>query len=154
MKNALKFMMLGVFVVLTSQFVSAYHNGYAHNSQGTRYVFGFDGDFFAQDYRYVDYYGRPIFRVYENRRGNGELSNREKVRAVRFLEHSFNDRYAITSGKSSGDAFCQGCKIQNPSPFNFGNKPAFNLLASGNNQNNYYYKPVYDYNLGRFNWRF
>ena len=143
----------GIFLALALLNVSAYYSN-TLPSHGTRYTFGFDEDFSATNYRYVDYYGRPVYRIYEynDRNDDGKLSRREKIRAVRFLERSFNNRYAISAGKSSGDAFCQGCKIQSSSATNWGNKPAFNLLATGKDGN--YYKPVYDYQQQKFNWRF
>jgi hypothetical protein len=143
--------------------VSAYHIGYAHNSHGTRFVFGFDGDFYTQDYRYVDYYGAPVYRVYGSRSDYGrhrfhddddfwrEVNTR---RAVRFLENSWYGRYRETAGQRSGDAFCQGCKTDGTNS-NWGNKPAYDLIASGSGGNrDYYYRQNYDYGLQRFNWRF
>lgn len=140
-----------IFLVFALQTVSAYHNGYAHVPQGRRYVFGFDGDAFYEDYRYVDYYGRPLFRVYRSRHDDDEISKRE---AIRFLRKSYEKRYDVTAGKTSNEAFCQTCKPSS-NPTNWGNKKAYDWKVENTGDDvNYYYQPRFDPQTKTYNWRF
>jgi hypothetical protein len=76
-----------------------------------------------------------------------------KVQAAKWVVNSYNARYDITSGKSSGDAFCQRCKINLQGYW--GQKPAYNFRTHEYNSNdNYYYKPIRDSRTGIYNWRF
>ena len=118
-----------------------------------------DGAYY-RDYRYVDYFGRPVYRAF-GRRSDGSYHYRyyddeeyEKIRAARFLKDSWYGRYDDTSGKSSGEAFCYGCKT-NGNPSNWGNKQSYDLLSEGvGTEGDYYYKPRYDYQSQTWNWRF
>lgn len=148
-----------IFLALAVQSVSAYHNSYAHNPHGTRIVYGFDGDFNAQDYRYVDdYYGRPMYKVYRNNCDHNCWHDDEITReqAVRWTLRSYNKRYYETAGESSGKAFCKNCVYEEKNtPSNWRNKKAYNLLADGpGGTEDYYYEVKYDYKQDKFNWRF
>ncbi len=157
-KSLLLGIFAGIFVVLTLQSAFAYHNYYPHNSHGTRLVYGFDGEFFSQEYRYVDdFYGMPHYRIYSVRsdcRGlcgcfgckDDEITKR---RVARFIVKSANERYVVTSGKSSKEAFCSDCKTDD-SKTSFGSKKTYGTFGKQED----YYKPEINPSTQTFNWRF
>jgi len=136
-----------VFLAASATFASAYIN----QPHGTKIVYGFNGDFYSRDYRYVDYYGAPVLRVYTHSRFENDdfWEYVNKVRYANFVEDSFNDRYKLTAGTKSGDAFCNGCE-RSGSKTAWGEKKAFSIFDRNRN----YYEPRYDYKLEKFNWRF
>lgn len=75
---------------------------------------------------------------------------------VAFLADSFNNRYEATAGKTSGQAFCQGCKDQNPDPTNFRYRPAYNLAvdSAGGYGSDGYYAPRKSPITGAWNWNY
>jgi len=155
MKKKILFSLVLVVLLFSLAGVSAYHGNYG--SDGTRFVFDFGrGDFYSQDYKYVDYYGIPIYKVYAPRSGRSDdfLEELNKRKAIRFAVNSFNNRYKINVGQSSGNSFCNGCSTNGVSS-NWGNKPTYNFLADGRGAgNSYYYEPRYDSQLGYYNWRY
>lgn len=159
MKKAILFGLALGILLFSINSVDAFHNGFDHSSHGTRIVLDFGrGDFYAQDYRYVDNRGIPLYRVYDSRSNSKQYKDfweqENKRRAVRFTVQSYNNRYGATAGQSSGNAFCHGCKNTGASS-NWGNKPAYNWLADGpGTKKEYYYKQNFDHQTQTFNWRY
>jgi len=73
-----------------------------------------------------------------------------------WLDYSSNLRYAQTFGRSSGDAFYYHYgQNENLADSNWRFKEAYNPVMHGvDRDNDYYYKPRYDSDLGRWNWKY
>jgi hypothetical protein len=170
MKNTVVSTIISAIILATAlQTASAFTT----NPDGREYVIDLNRGISSSNYWYADYNGYPTYRVYgndhpysynrhyyssnynHNDNNDGELSYWEKLQAARFVINSFNNRYDQTAGQSSGDAFCQGCKIASNSPTNWGNKPAYDFVADGPGTNkDYYYKATLDPKTQTYNWRF
>ncbi|MEK6854682.1 MAG: hypothetical protein AABX73_00490 [Nanoarchaeota archaeon] len=138
----------GIFGILALiallNLVSANHYVYRYHYDSPHLVYHYDnlhgGEFYYSfdDYRSHYRHDRAYF---------------QKMRAVRFIDSSYNDRYDIVAGKTTGKAF--GDDNKDTSASNWRNKYAYDYRIDGVNPTyNYYYKPVYDSSLGYYNWRY
>ena len=151
MKKTTMFGIFAVLVLITMlQGVSAYHDYY-----GTEFVADFRDGFYARDYRYVDYYGYPSYRVYRYPYDNyKELKWKfEKRRAIAWVLNSYDERYRVADGRESKDVFCKNC-VTDGRASSFGNKPSYDYRFDNTNDNNFYYDAEFDPQLGYYNWRF
>lgn len=167
MKKMIAFgILLFALLVSTLASVSAYHyntdNNYCRydcidrSPDGTLYVVDFHG-IDRYRYRYVDYYGYPRYRVYYAKDFDDfDIPDRYKFNEnIYFLDHSFNDRYDITRGKTSGQAFCPDCKDDHYDPSNWRYKQAYDLQKDAyGGYGDGYYTPRYNYKSGTYNWRY
>src|SRR3989344_6042983 len=120
MKKAIIFALITAIILATALQIA---RAYDFRPHGREYVIDFDDGISYRDYRYIDYYGRPIYGVYyKDNYEDDEFSYYEKLRAVRFLQSSFNYRYDLTAGKTSGEAF-GGDNAPGQSYSNWRNKP-------------------------------
>ena len=90
--------------------------------------------------------------------GDGWREETQRYRAVVWQSNSYDARYNVQAGRSSGDAFYYhyGDKSET-SPSDWRYKTAFdprvdNTYLKGYNY--YYYQPRYDYETKTFNWRY
>ena len=167
----MKKILLGIFALIflasALSSVSAYYystdNNYCRydcvdsSPDGRLYVIDFHDGIDSYRYRYVDHYGYPRYRAYYADDFDFDIPDRYKFNEnVYFLDHSFNDRYDITSGKSSGEAFCPGCVDDYYKPSNWRYKQAYDFQrdANGGYGDKRYYAPRYDYKSGTYNWRY
>lgn len=159
-------LLLGILALILSasllQSVSAYHE---NNFYGTEY--GYDGGFYSNDYRYVDFYGYPQYRIYEdpffgnrynsyNRYDRKDLEwDFDRRRAVAWVLNSYDQRYRQSSGFSTGSVYCQNC-VNDGGVSSFGNAIAYDYRFDGKGayQDGYYYQPRFDPQLGYYNWKY
>lgn len=72
---------------------------------------------------------------------------------VRWTDQTFNERYSLTAGRSSADAF-GGDSEDAVSGSNFRYRNAYNPRTDGQDRNDYYYRTGIDEDLGYVNWRY
>lgn len=119
-----------------------YSPGY--NNYGNQRYSGYsNNNYYRKDGKW--YLDRPSSRA-----------ERQKIKAVKWVLDSYNARYKLNDGKTSGEAFYYDIPQagENVQGSNFRNKPAYDPLFDGvDPKNNYYYKPQVD-SSGAANWRF
>lgn len=127
---------------------------YRYLDKDPRYnpFYGYNYDYYYNnDFRYYPY------RNYNNYGWRFNIPDEYKYnKNVAFLADSFNNRYEITSGKTSGQAFCQGCKDKNYDPTNFRYRPAYDPAVDsfGGYGDDGYYAPKKSPITGAWNWNY
>lgn len=142
------------------------YNYYEYPNQATVYIslkdYGYNGyyDGFSTIYYWDDYdlkWRKDPISAWINK---GDWRERTKrARAINFLIRSWDERYAIASGRETGDVFSytDGAKdTVAESSTNWRYKEAYDPLVHGDGYGgeNYYYKPRYDSQTQTYNWRY
>jgi hypothetical protein len=130
----------------------------AHNYRS--YNYGRYGDY-DRSCRYFDrgdlkWHTNKVCEWVEN--GDGWREETQRARAVVWQANSYDMRYNIHAGRSSGDAFYYhyGDKSET-SPSDWRYKHAFDPRIDNEyvmGYGYYYYEPRYDYQTKTYNWRF
>lgn len=169
-KTILLLALAGVFLIRLLNCVSAYavydynpynDKAYIYVGAGRPYSYGYS-DYDPASYTWDDddlrWEKDPINEWIQN--GNGAREEFIRLRAVDEVERSFNDRYRLSYGRSSGDVHYYNRytpDVESTSASNWRYKEAYDPSIHGrgaNNENYYYYQPRYDYQKGEFNWRY
>ncbi|MFH1802481.1 MAG: hypothetical protein ABH864_03440 [archaeon] len=151
MKKALMFgIVAGILAFAFLQSVSAY------SYQTYRYGGDYDRSCEYFDYGELEWKTNKVCEWVEN--GDGWKEETIRARAVVWQSNSYDARYNIQSGRSSGDAFYYhyGDKSAT-SPSDWRYKTAYDPRADNTyvkGYGYYYYQPRYDSQTGTFNWRF
>ncbi|MBU0907215.1 MAG: hypothetical protein KKE05_03605 [Nanoarchaeota archaeon] len=155
MKKIILAMCAGLLVLGFLQSASAYTYTYGnYNSYGNRGDYDSSCRYF--DYGDLEWHTDRVCQWVEA--GDGWKEETIRARAVVWQSNSYDNRYNIQFGRSSGDAFYYhyGDKSET-SPSDWRYKTAFdprvdNTYVKGYGY--YYYQPRYDYTTGAYNWRF
>jgi hypothetical protein len=158
------------FLALALQSVSAYasYNYYPNSGYGE-----FSLSFHDKNHENYNYYGSnhdgyywdnedlkwrkdPVQEWINN--GDGWREQVKRARAVNFLVTSWDERYAMASGKTTGEVFSYNdgaTDTKAESSTNWRYKEAYDPLVHGvDSYKNYYYEPRYDSQTQTYNWRY
>lgn len=141
------------------------YNYYAYPNQATVYIsltdYGYDGYY---DHNYIYYWDdydlkwkKDPISAWINK---GDWRERTKrARAVEFLMKSWDERYAMASGRETGEVFSYtdgATDTVAESSSNWRYKEAYDPLVHGDGYGgeNYYYQPRYDADSQTYNWRY
>ncbi|MFX0211583.1 MAG: hypothetical protein ACFFDT_36735 [Candidatus Hodarchaeota archaeon] len=123
---------------------------------GERYYYDYDPACKYWDGNALKWRNDKLCEWIEN--GDGAREEQLRYNAVAWQGNSYDWRYNIQSGRSSGDAFYYHYEDKSEtSPSDWRYKTAFdprvdNTYVKGDNY--YYYQPRYDSESGTWNWRF
>src|SRR3989344_6219338 len=140
-KTLILMIFIGIILFGFVQSVSAYAS-YRYDPYRDRaeVVLSFRDKPYCYSWRYCDRYYK-----YED-----DQERKERVQRIRgaiWAINSFHDRYAMVSGKTSGDVFCQGC--ENKVGEDFGDREAYDYRDGGRGSylKGNYYNVKYDPSL-------
>lgn len=162
--------LLGLALVLTLQFASAYGSYYEYSPHASVYYNEYDGasvylsldDHDYYDHFYVDApYTRYMQDRYYNQRHSPYRYSRYNEReaqvmnTLRYVSKDYEQWKEDIEGKTSEEVYYPTTKTKTVPSTNFRNKNAYiPTVSNKGNSKNYYYKPIYDKALGYFNFRY